>query len=164
MPPTEEEVAEREQIFQALKAWQPTSFGGFPVQQVRTRPRYAKVMIYGKPGSGKTHLAAQATYVSGMTPVLYLVPDSAELDTLLKAAPDAMTMHVATWQQFEDVWMEAKKIAAQTGTLPFKTVVVDTGTEAQKLSMRDIMGYLMINGRPGGGEVNIDVPSVREWG
>jgi AAA domain len=160
---TEMEV--REQILDALVKWQPQAFAGFPVAQVRQRPQYLKLLIYGKPGSGKTYLAAQAQYVPAMSPVLYLTPDEAELDTLRRAAPDAISMPISSWRQMEAVWGECRKIAyTPGGELPFRTVVVDTGTEAQKLSMRDIMADLLVNGRPGGGEVNVDVPSVREWG
>jgi hypothetical protein len=141
----------------------PKSFGGYDMGPVRERPHFVKIMLYGKPGAGKTFLTAQAQYLPEMSPLLYMVPDAAELDTLRHAAPDATAMHIKSWQQFEDVGVEAAKLAAEN-RLPFRTAVIDTGTEAQKLSMRDIMADLLVKGRPGGGEVNPDVPSQREWG
>ena len=143
-----------------------SEFAGFPIGPVRERPHYVKMMIYGKPGAGKTYLAAQAAFVPEMSPIMYLVPDAAELDTLRKAAPDAQAMQIDTWPQMEKIWTEATRMCRdpRSGGFPYKTVVVDTGTEAQKLSMRDIMDDLVKNGRPGGGPVDPDVPSQREWG
>jgi hypothetical protein len=143
-----------------------TSFAGFPAGPVRDRPHFIKLLLYGLPGAGKTYLAGQAANIPEMSPVLYLVPDAAELDTLRHVAPYVTAMEVHTWAQMEAVELEASRLAhtPSSGGLPFKTVVVDTGTEAQKLNMKDTMFELEKTGRPGGGEVNIDVPSVREWG
>jgi hypothetical protein len=160
-----EKAAEAEAVIEALaRTWNPPEFAGFPVSRVTERPHHAKIMIYGKPGAGKTALAATAARVPAMSPVLYTVPDAAELDTLRRWAPEAVTMHIREFQQYVDVWTECQRVIGSGGELPFKTIVVDTGTEAQKLSMRDIMVDLEKTGRPGGGPVDIDVPSVREWG
>jgi hypothetical protein len=143
-----------------------TTFAGFNAGPVRDRPHFIKLLLYGLPGAGKTYLAGQAANIEAMSPVLYLVPDAAELDTLRHVAPQVTAMEIYTWSQMEKVLEEASRLAhtPSSGGFPFKTVVVDTGTEAQKLHMKDIMFELDKNGRPGGGEVNIDVPSVREWG
>ena len=107
-------TGETERILEGT-VWRPGTFAGFDVKRVTERPHYVKLMIYGKPGSGKTHLAAQAQYVPEMSPVLYLVPDEAELDTLRKAAPDANTMRIDTWKQMEKVWGESRRLADTPG-------------------------------------------------
>jgi hypothetical protein len=141
-----------------------TDFGGVPIAPIRDKPQYMKALIYGKPGVGKTTLVAQAQKIPGMTPVLFMTPDQAEADTLRKEAPDAQVAFIRKFSQFDQIYKAAAKLSGSGTPIPFKTLVIDTGTEAQKLSMNDIMSALLISGRPGGGEVNFDVPSMREWG
>jgi len=143
----------------------PPAFAGIPIAPVNAKPLNIKALIYGRPGAGKTTLAGSAIDCQAMMPMLYMTPDQAEADTLRQVAPSASHMIVTKFQQFFDVRDELAKQSYNTPDGPFfKTVVVDTGTEAEKLSMREIMDYLVKNGRPGGGDVDADVPSVREWG
>jgi hypothetical protein len=123
-----------------------------------------KSLLYGKPGVGKTTLVSQASRIPGMMPVLFMTPDQAEADTLRKEAPEAQVAFIRKFAQFDAIYRAAAKLAASGLSLPFKTFIIDTGTEAQKLSMNDIMTDLLLTGRPGGGEVNFDVPAQREWG
>jgi hypothetical protein len=141
-----------------------TSFGGVPVSPIRDKPQFMKALFYGKPGVGKTTLVSQACRIPGMAPVIFMTPDQAEADTLRKAAPEANVSFINRFEEFDKIYKAAAKLAASGKPIPFKTFVIDTGTEAQKLSMNDIMSDLVLSGRPGGGEVNFDVPSQREWG
>lgn len=141
-----------------------TSFGGVPIAPIRDKPQFMKALVYGKPGVGKTTLIAEAQRIEGMTPILFMTPDQAEADTLRKVMPDAQVAFITRFAQFDAIYKAAAKLAASGQPIPFKTFIIDTGTEAQKLSMNDIMSQLLISGRPGGGEVNFDVPSQREWG
>lgn len=141
-----------------------TSFGGVPISPIRDKPQFMKALIYGKPGVGKTTLVAKASRIPGMSPVLFMTPDQAEADTLRKEAPEAQVAFIRKFDEFDNIYKAAAKLAASGQPIPFGTFVIDTGTEAQKLSMNDIMSELLITGRPGGGEVNFDVPSQREWG
>jgi hypothetical protein len=136
----------------------PEAFGGVPVRQVRELQSYIKFLLYGKPGVGKTTLTAK-DLPPEMLPALHMSTDLAESETLRHVAPDVYSLHVASFDQFWEIRKDAAK-----PTSPFQTIILDTSTEAQKLSMTDIMTALALNGRPSGGEVNIDVPSVREWG
>jgi len=142
----------------------PTEFAGIPIAPVRELQPYCKMLIYGKPGSGKTTLAASASKVAAMCPVIHLSTDAAEAETLRVVAPDVVRMQIDKFDQFWDVRDALEAQCKSTAGPYFKTWIIDTGTEAQKTSMRDIMNTLMVKGRPGGGEVNPDVPSQREWG
>jgi hypothetical protein len=146
-----------------MTATVPETFGGIPISQVRHLEPKVKMLIYGKPGVGKTRLAASASRVPEMAPVLHLSTDAAERETMRKFAPEVHTQVIAHFNQF---WNIRNDLAAAVTSDPpmFRTVILDTGTEAQKVSMSDIMMDLMKKGRPGGGEVNPDVPSQREWG
>jgi hypothetical protein len=141
-----------------------SDFGGVPCGPIRNKPQYMKALIYGKPGVGKTTLVSQAARIPGMAPVMFMTPDAAEADTLRKSAPEAIVAMINKFGQFDMIYKAAAKLASSGQPIPFKTFVIDTGTEAQKLSMNDIMTDLVLHGRPGGGEVNFDVPSQREWG
>jgi AAA domain len=142
----------------------PTQFGGIPCAPVRTLQTYVRGLIYGRPGAGKTTLVSQASKVPAMSPLLHMTSDASEADTLFKAAPNAIHLPITKWSEFWDVYHEAAKGIRDPSKIPFRTIVIDTGTEAERMWMRDIMTELEKNGRPSGGEVNIDVPSVREWG
>jgi hypothetical protein len=142
----------------------PSEFGGIPIQPVSELQPYLKMLLYGKPGAGKTRFAAEASFVPAMSPVLVMTPDASEADTLKAQAPDAIHAMINKFQDFWDIYGEAAKGIKDPNRIPFKTIIIDTGTEAQKLSMNNIMTDLVKKGRPGGGEVNPDVPSVREWG
>jgi hypothetical protein len=73
-------------------------------------------------------------------------------------------MQIEKFDQFWDVRDQLEAECKRPEGPLFRTWIIDTGTEAQKTSMRDIMAELVRKGRPGGGEVNPDVPSQREWG
>jgi hypothetical protein len=143
----------------------PAAFGGVPVAKVGEQASHMKALVYGRPGAGKTWLVSQASKVPAMSPVLYMCSDQTERDTLLRAAPDAHAAVIARFQDYWDIYDEAAKGIRNPGLIPFRTFIIDTGTEAERMWMRDIMLDLVSKGsRPGGGEINIDVPSVREWG
>jgi hypothetical protein len=143
----------------------PSTFGGVPVAQVSELQTSMKVLLYGRPGAGKTWLAAQASNVPAMSPVAYMTSDASEADTLKKAAPLAYHLPIKKFDDFWNIYNDAAVGLKDPSKLPFKTVVIDTGTEAERMWMRDIRTDLVIRGtRPGGGEINVDVPSVREWG
>ncbi|MGA2412724.1 MAG: AAA family ATPase [Candidatus Binataceae bacterium] len=142
----------------------PEAFGGIPLKRVGDLQPYIKGLLYGKPGAGKTFFSAQASKVPAMSPCLVMTPDATEADTLREAAPDAVHAKINNFEEFWDIYRACAVGLDDPDKIPFKTIIMDTGTEAQKMNMRDIMAKLMITGRPGGGEVNMDVPSVREWG
>ena len=142
----------------------PDSFGGIPCAPVSDLQPYMKLLLYGRPGAGKTYLASQASKVPAMSPVAYMSSDASEADTLKKAAPGAIHLPISKWSEFWDVYNAAAVGIKDPSRIPFRTMIIDTGTEAERMWMRDIMVDLEKNGRPSGGEVNVDVPSVREWG
>lgn len=142
----------------------PDTFGGIPVTQANKLNPYMKGLVYGKPGAGKTRLVARACKVPAMSPVAYMTSDDSEADTLTKAAPEAHHIPIKKFEDFWKVYDDAAKGLRDPNKIPFRTFIIDTGTEAERMWMRDIMVDLMQKGRSTGGEVNIDVPSVREWG
>jgi hypothetical protein len=142
----------------------PSIFGGIPCAPVSKLQPQLKALVYGMPGAGKTYLVAQASKVPAMSPVLYMTSDASEADTLKKAAPDAIHLPISKFEDFWKVYEEAAKGVRDASRIPFKTIIIDTITETERMWMRDIMSELLVKGRPGGGEINIDVPSVREWG
>lgn len=127
------ELPKREQMTTSDLVPAMTSFGGVPVSPIRDKIQYMKALLYGKPGVGKTTLIAQAQRIPGMSPVLFMTPDQAEADTLRKVAPEAPVAFITRFEEFDKIYKAAAKLAASGQPLPFKTFIIDTGTEAQKL-------------------------------
>lgn len=116
---------------------------------------FLNLMIYGEPGAGKTFLAGTAQDHEDTSPVL--VVDVEGGTTTLRNRPDIDVKQVRRIKDLEQLYND---IAADTSDY-YKTIVIDSLTELQKLDMRDIMKD-QYDKRPD--TTDIDVPSQREWG
>jgi len=115
---------------------------------------YLNLLVYGEPGAGKTFLAGTAQDHATTKPVLILDVEGGT--TTLRHRPDIDVVQVRSFQQVLDI--HSTLYHENNGF--YKTVVIDSLTELQKLDMRDIMKEL-VERRPDRDE---DVPDVREWG
>jgi hypothetical protein len=128
--------------------------GGLEVMRVSEQEFNFNLMIYGRPGVGKTVLAASSADVPDMGPVLFL---DIEGGTLSAAAMnyDCDTVRIRTWVDFQNIYEDI-----YAGRTPYKTVVLDSLTEIQKFSMLNIM-YQNIQEDSGR---DPDIPAIRDWG
>lgn len=115
---------------------------------------YLNLLVYGEPGAGKTYLAGTAQDHPKTSPMLVLDVEGGT--TTLRKRPDVDVIQVRSIQQIIDV--HNKLLTDNNGY--YKTVVIDSLTELQKLDMHDIMQEL-VQRRP---DRDPDVPDVREWG
>lgn len=115
---------------------------------------YLNILVYGEPGVGKTYLAGTAQDHDMTSPVILL--DIEGGTTTLRHRRDIDVKQVRTIADLEAVYTQLKDNNAGY----YKTVVIDSLSELQKVDMRDIMRDL-INRRP---DLDPDVPSQREWG
>lgn len=130
------------------------SLGGLPVRQVQQRSAYYNILIYGDSGTGKTTLAGSADEVPSMRPVLF-VDIEGGTESLRGPYPDVETVRVTTWKEMQQVYD-----VLHSGEHDYRTVVLDSLTEIQKFNMYTIMESV-VQKRP---DLDIDVPSMREWG
>jgi len=144
----------------------PTTFAGIPMAPVRATRANMNMLIYGKPGVGKTFLAASSDLVPEMRPVMYLNIEGGDM-TLRHAAPNIKKIPQdgsLTWDQLEAVY-DALARQCYNGPKPGefvpRTVVLDTLTELQKMNMVYIMSAL-VEAEPE--KYDVDVHDIRRWG
>lgn len=89
---------------------------------------HAKILVYGKNGSGKTRLAASAPKV--------LIIDVTERGTrsAAKVYPKARRFEAQSWNDVGDMYWLLK-----SGKLPFESVAIDTITALQALAMNFVL-------------------------
>jgi len=115
---------------------------------------FLNLLVYGEPGVGKTYLAGTAQDHTKTAPVLLLDVEGGT--TTLRHRPDIDVVQVRSMVQVVEVHNKLK--VENNGY--YKTVIIDSLTELQKLDMSDIMKEL-VSRRP---DRDPDVPDVREWG
>ncbi len=134
---------------------------------VRETKRNINLLVYGKPGVGKTHLAATSDLVPAMRPVLYLNVEGGDM-TLRHAAPEVRKLPAEgnlSWPQLESVYHELHRQCygeRQPDEFVPRTVVLDSGTELQKINMAQLMADL-VRAEPDK-NWDPDVPDLRRWG
>ena len=116
--------------------------------------QFLNLLIYGPPGAGKTYFGGTAQDHKETTPVLVL--DIEGGTSTLRHRKDIDVVRVTTFKQLVNVWAELDRAK----NIHYKTVMLDSLTELQKLDMNDIM-RLVLNKDP---DRDPDVPSQREWG
>jgi len=127
---------------------------GFPIVPVGTMESYLNILIYGEPGVGKTVLAGSASNVKEMSPVLLLDIEGGTM-SLNQAYKEVDVIRIKKWIDLQKVYNKLYE-----GKHSYKTVIMDSLTEAQKLSMSDIMTKA-VKDDP---DLDRDVPTMRAWG
>jgi hypothetical protein len=137
----------------------PTSLGGIKLQKLSDMAPRINAIVYGLPGVGKTRLCASADAVPEMRKVLLLDVDGGALSAQ-ELYPSVERLPITRWDQIMDVQQEL----ASGMNHGFQTVILDTGTEAQKYDQAAVM-KLAAKIAADKGEVRDEaVPSFREWG
>jgi hypothetical protein len=171
LPSVDPVEEERKHVAAQMAAEAPTPrrmFAGIPIAPVTQSKPYVNVMIYGLPGSGKTHLAGTGALSKYLAPMLYINAEAgASTLTKLRAEdniqiiPDPEAQGAITWEQFEAVYDELNRQCYNTKDGPeFKTATIDTGTELQKINMDWVMKRTL-SAHP---DRDPDVPGLHDWG
>jgi phage nucleotide-binding protein len=129
------------------------AIAGLPIQKVSETPALFNILIYGESGAGKTTLAGSADAVPEMRRVLIIDIEGGTL-SLRTRYPGVDSVRVKSWQDMQKVYDEL-----YLGTHGYSTVVIDSLTEAQKMSMDEIMRRLVKEHE----DRDADVPGIREW-
>jgi hypothetical protein len=145
----------------------PKTFAGIPYAPVRATRSNINLLIYGKPGVGKTFLSATADRVPAMRPVLYLNIEGGDM-TLRHAAPEIRKIPEEgslTWGQLEIIYDTLSRQCyngPEPGEFVPRTVILDTLTECQKMNMSQIMAELIMSQPEKGWDP--DIPQIKQWG
>lgn len=127
---------------------------GLPIRPVAETNNFINTLIYAESGSGKTILSGSASMVPDMAPVLLIDIEGGTL-SLRDFYPDVPVVRVETWTQLQRVYDRL-----YSGQEQYKTVIVDSLTEAQKFSMQEIMRKAVKEDST----IDPDVPRMRDWG
>lgn len=127
------------------------------VKSAADASRQVKMLLMGDPGSGKTLLAGTAADIPELCPILYLdveggvVTNAKYPEDILQARP------IKNIQQMETVWNILDKERGY-----YKTVIVDSLSELQKLDMAIIMAAAKKRSKTPE-LIDVEVPSPREY-
>lgn len=91
-------------------------------------------IVYGEPGSGKTHFAASAQDHPAMANVLFLNIEGGLLTVVDRG--DIQAVDVRSVDQLEEAYWALQ--SGENGLDKIRTVVIDSGTELQTLSLESI--------------------------
>jgi hypothetical protein len=137
------------------------SIGGLKIRSPQKRLPNLNVLVYGDSGAGKTLLSGGAAFVPELSPVLFIdveggthtlshFEDTADIDIV----PDPAEERTLRWTDIQKLYN-----ALYEGKHPYKTVVIDSLTEMQKLAMSTLLGS--------GDKMTIDavgnLPEYKDW-
>jgi hypothetical protein len=141
------------------------TFAGIPIAPVRQVGTTVNILVYGRPGVGKTFWAAGADLVKEMGPCLYISAEAGS-STIKQVAPnmvvipDPAVRGAVTWEEFEAIYNELADQCYNKGRCEYKTIVIDTVTELQKTNMEWVMRQTLAD-HP---DRDPDVPGLHDWG
>lgn len=131
-----------------------SAIAGLPITQVREQSPYFNLLIYGESGAGKTWFAGSADAVPEMRRVLFLDVEGGTLTLRNTPFNEVEVVRVRSWKDMENIYGELN-----AGMHGFSTIVIDSLTEIQKLSMDLVMRRLVEENE----DRDVDVPGIREW-
>lgn len=114
------------------------------------------MLIYGEPGAGKTYLCGTAQDDEDTRPILFLDVEGGS--TTLRRRKDVDVLQIRSITQIEETHNE---IFRNPGY--YKTVIVDSLTELQKLDIRTVMKILKESSN-NPDRIDEEVPDQRGWG
>lgn len=130
------------------------SIGGLPLTTVQKMDQYLNIFLFGESGVGKTVFLGSVSEITEMSPALILDIEGGTL-SLSDFFPNVDVVRISTWRELVRVYE-----ALESGSTEYKTVGIDSLSEAQKLSMEYIMTAAVKEDR----DIDRDVPQMRHWG
>lgn len=141
----------------SIQLWQPEletmlRGTGIAVYRSNEQPLVGKfIVIYGRPGVGKTDLVAALADCDAAKPILYMNIEGGAW--VFSSRNDIAIIHVNDYTAFSTALM---KFAAAR-TLPFRTLIIDNGSELQAYNAMNVM-------KGGTGIRDTSMPTQQQWG
>lgn len=126
---------------------------GLPVRKVIDQPPYINMMIYGNSGTGKTVLAGSADMVPDLRKVLILDVEGGTYSLRNSPYSNVDVIRITKWNEIELIYNQL-----YTGAHEYNTVIIDSLTELQKVSMEGIL-----NDVNNGMYLTSEIPQIQEW-
>lgn len=117
------------------------------------------ILFYGEPGAGKTYLAGTADDSPLTSPVLFLDVEGGTMT--IRDRPNVDVIQVRSMGDIVKAYERLANIP-ESEELPYKTLVIDSLTELQKLDMRELMDALERD--KGADRIDKYVPTLQAWG
>lgn len=131
-----------------------SAIAGLPITKISESKPFLNILIYGSSGVGKTRLAGSADDVPEMRKVLFIDVEGGTLTLQNSPYNGVDIVRVKSWADMQRVYDDLYR-----GTHGYTTVIIDSLTEIQKLSMDKIMRNLIEDNETR----DADVPGIREW-
>ena len=129
-----------------------SQIAGLPIERISQKEPYINMLVYGEPGVGKTTLAGSSDDVPAMRRTLLIDVEGGTL-SLKDKYPDVESVRVKSWDEMQGVY------DALYDSSDYTTIIIDSLTEVQKMSMDKVMKRLVEEHE----ERDVDVPGMREW-
>lgn len=140
---------------ETLNEFTTKTVAGLNITKPESRRDQVNILVYGESGAGKTILAGSADEVPEMRPVLLIDAEGGTL-SLDKHYPNVDVVRITSFQELQDLYDEL-----HSGRTKYRTVILDSLSELQKLGMDHIMHVTsagLMNLMPDG------IPGLKEWG
>lgn len=166
MEPIDVEIVKEETLTQAEtnapSRLSLSSIGGLKIRKPQDRLPNLNLMVYGDSGAGKTLLAGTAAFVQELSPVLFIdveggthtlshFKDSSDIDIIPDPEDKGRTLK---WTDIQKIYDDLYQ-----GRHPYRTVVIDSLTEMQKLAMNYVLG----NEKKMDFDVEGNLPQFKDW-
>ena len=135
--------------------------GGLPGEDPREKFRFLNFMIHAPGGHGKTTFCITACDDPRTSPVLFLSFEGGCAIRLADKDPKTYTLReVRSIKEFNEIYEYLKK-----GDHPYKSVVIDSVTEIQKLGLFEfVYGTDSVSKAFKGDVLNIKTAEIQHWG
>jgi hypothetical protein len=148
-----------------------SAIAGLPITRANEQQKFINMLIYGQSGIGKTMLAGSADAVPELRRVLFLDIEGGTLTLNNSPYNEVEVVRVRTWLEIAHIYNEL-----YLNKHGFKTIVIDSLTELQKISMEHIVSaetsyeptdatnsLVNVTGVPQLQDWNINIEQVRKF-
>lgn len=117
---------------------------------------YLNMLIYGEPGAGKTYLCSTAQDSEETKPILFIDVEGGV--TTIRKRSDIDVKSVRSIKEVEDIHNHVFRDPNY-----YRTIIIDSLSELQKLDMRTVMEAIKKNSQ-NPDRIDIDTPTQAAWG